>query len=202
MQGGSNRALTSDREMLFIIIGKRFADDPASCERIIDVIVKAGGKAVLTGDANCGSDRVAMAAEIVNPDGLHSLVINQQGDMPFISPEHLRIFAREAKISIHDMATAVCDLGMVEVRESNFFRVASRLHIGLYAFTRKALRHFHALPQSPRELDVKLEQLRAVGQLDIKFVPLSHIPQEVNTPADYEAANALINAAKASLSRA
>ena len=51
------------------------------------------------------------------------------------------------------------------------------------------------MPQSGREKETRLEQLRAVGQMEISFIELAHMPQEVNTPEDLEAANAMINAA-------
>jgi len=166
------------------------ADNEAICE----AIEKAGGQAVLTGEAHSGTDRVALAAEIIDPAGKHQVVINQQGDMPFINPSHLRQFAAGLK-NIAEMATAICELGLVEVRGQDFFRATVKSHIGLYAFTRDALRKFHSMPQSGREKDVRLEQLRAVGHMDIAFIELAHMPQEVNTPEDLEAANAMIGAA-------
>ncbi len=169
----------------------------ADSEAICEVIEKAGGHAVLTGEAHCGTDRVALAAEIVDPAGKHQVVINQQGDMPFINPTHLRQFAAGLK-DIVEMATAVCELGLVEVRGQDFFRTTVKSHIGLYAFTRTALRKFHAMPQSGREKDIRLEQLRAVGQMEIAFIELAHMPQEVNTPEDLEAANSMIKAAGSS----
>jgi 3-deoxy-manno-octulosonate cytidylyltransferase (CMP-KDO synthetase) len=166
----------------------------ADNETICDVIEKAGGHAVLTGEAHSGTDRVALAAEIVDPKGTHQVVINQQGDMPFLNPTHLRLFAAGLK-DIVEMATAVCELGLVEVRGQDFFRTAVKSHIGLYAFTRHALRKFHSMPQSGREKDVRLEQLRAVGHMEIAFIELPHMPHEVNTPEDLEAANSMIKAA-------
>ncbi len=169
----------------------------ADSESICDVVTKAGGHAILTGEAHSGTDRVALAAEIVDPTGKHEVVINQQGDMPFINPTHLRQFAVGLE-NIVDMATAVCELGLVEVRGQDFFRTVIKSHIGLYAFTRGALRKFHSMPQSGREKDVRLEQLRAVGKLAISFIELAHMPQEVNTPEDLEAANSMIKAAGSS----
>ena len=180
------RAVEADIGPVFVA-----ADHGAICE----VIVKAGGHAVLTGEAHCGTDRVALAAEIVDPTDKHQVVINQQGDMPFINPSHLRHFAAGLK-NIVEMATAVCELGLVEVRGQDFFRTTVKSHIGLYAFTRSALRKFHAMPQSGREKVVRLEQLRAVGQMEIAFIELAHMPQEVNTPEDLEAANSMFNAAR------
>jgi 3-deoxy-manno-octulosonate cytidylyltransferase (CMP-KDO synthetase) len=166
----------------------------ADAAQIIEIIEKHGGKAVLTGDANCGTDRAAIAAEIVDPDARHGVVINQQGDMPFISPAQLRHFAANLA-GIREMATACCKLGLVEVQGQDFNRTEVVSHIGLYAYTRPALRAFHAMPQSPRELEQRLEQLRVVGKMHMHFVEFGHMPQEVNTPEDLASANSLYEAA-------
>jgi 3-deoxy-manno-octulosonate cytidylyltransferase (CMP-KDO synthetase) len=163
---------------------------------VLAVVERAGGKVVATGNANCGTDRVALAAEQVDPAHNHHVVINQQGDMPFISKSQLRHFAANLE-EIQEMATAVCPTGLVSVSDGDFNRVSLVSHIGLYAFTRNALRRFHALPQSLRELDQKLEQLRVVGKMKIQMIEFSHMPQEVNTPEDLEAANALYEAVNA-----
>jgi 3-deoxy-manno-octulosonate cytidylyltransferase (CMP-KDO synthetase) len=168
------------------------ADSP----EILAVIERAGGQAIETAEAHCGTDRVAIAAEQVDPAHKHQVVINQQGDMPFISRSQLRHFASNLE-GIQEMATAVCPMGLVSVTDGDFNRMAINSHIGLYAFTRTALNKFHVMPQSPRELDQKLEQLRVVGQMKIKMVEFSHMPQEVNTPEDLEAANALYQAVTA-----
>ncbi len=168
------------------------ADSP----EIIAVIERAGGKAITTGDAACGTDRVAIAAENVDPRAIHQVVINQQGDMPFISRTQLRHFVANLS-DMEEMATAICPMGLVAVENSDFNRMSVVSHIGLYAFTRSALRKFHALEQSPRELDQRLEQLRVVGRMKIKLIEFSHMPQEVNTPEDLEAVNALYSAVSA-----
>lgn len=167
----------------------------ADAPQIIEIIQNQGGVAVLTGDANCGTDRAALAAEIVDPHGQHGIVINQQGDMPFISPAQLRHFAANLA-GIKEMATACCKLGLVEVQGQDFNRTEVVSHIGLYAYTRPALRAFHAMPQSPRELEQRLEQLRVVGRMHMHFVEFDHMPQEVNTPEDLAAANALYEATR------
>jgi 3-deoxy-manno-octulosonate cytidylyltransferase (CMP-KDO synthetase) len=163
-------------------------------QEVLNVIDRAGGKTVVTGDEKCGTDRVAAAAETIDPGHKHPIAINQQGDMPFISRSQLRHFAAGLS-DIEEMATAICPMGLVAVKDADFNRMSVISHIGLYAFTRAALKKFHAMPQSERELDQKLEQLRVVGKMKIKFIEFTHMPQEVNTPDDLEAANALYAAA-------
>ena len=60
-------------------------------------------------------------------------------------------------------------------------------HVGLYAYRRKALQRFVALPPSPLELQEKLEQLRALEagmRIDVTIVDT--VPRGVDTPADLE----------------
>ncbi|MEQ4599277.1 MAG: NTP transferase domain-containing protein, partial [Methylobacteriaceae bacterium] len=58
-------------------------DTPA----IVDTIEAVGGLAVLTrADHPSGSDRLAEALEIIDPQGNHDVVVNIQGDLPTIDP--------------------------------------------------------------------------------------------------------------------
>jgi 3-deoxy-manno-octulosonate cytidylyltransferase (CMP-KDO synthetase) len=167
------------------------ADSPV----IAEVVDKEGGKAVLTGDAHCGTDRVAIAAEMIDPGRAHTTVINQQGDMPFIDAADLRHFARSLT-DLSAMATAYCDLAVVRVAGGDFHRETVRLHVGLYAYTRAALSRFRQWGPSERERSERLEQLRAVGRLDIRFIALPSMPMEVNTPGELALANSIVSAAR------
>jgi 3-deoxy-manno-octulosonate cytidylyltransferase (CMP-KDO synthetase) len=158
-------------------------DSPA----IAEAVMKHGGNAVVTGEADSGTDRVALAAAIVDEEGQHQQVINQQGDMPFLNPDHLRIFANGLR-QMKQMATAYADLKLVNIVGQDFQRQAVRSHIGLYAFTRAGLRQFHELGRSVREENERLEQLRAVGVLSIHFIEIPYMPMEVNTEEDLAAA--------------
>ncbi|MDP9138965.1 MAG: NTP transferase domain-containing protein [Pseudomonadota bacterium] len=160
---------------------------------IVEAIDRQGGKAVLTGEADCGSDRVAIAAAMVDPGRAHGIVINQQGDMPFLDAVHLQSFAQGLDM-LSAMATAYCDLGVVRIADGDFHRETVRSHIGLYAFTRDALEQFRQWGPSDRERVEKLEQLRVVGRLDIRFIALPSMPMEVNTPDDLALANSILAA--------
>jgi 3-deoxy-manno-octulosonate cytidylyltransferase (CMP-KDO synthetase) len=155
---------------------------------IVEAIERRGGKALVTGEARCGTDRVALAAGIADPEARHAQIVNQQGDMPFLNPEHLRVFARGME-RMAEMATAYADLKLVTIAEGDFHRETVRSHIGLYGFTRKGLDRFYRLGPSPREDEERLEQLRAVGVLAIDFIELPYMPMEVNTAEDLMAAN-------------
>jgi 3-deoxy-manno-octulosonate cytidylyltransferase (CMP-KDO synthetase) len=155
---------------------------------IVEAIERRGGKALVTGEARCGTDRVALAVGVADPEARHAQIVNQQGDMPFLNPEHLRIFARGME-RMAEMATAYADLKLVTIAEGDFHRETVRSHIGLYGFTRKGLDRFYRLGPSPREDEERLEQLRAVGVLAIDFIELPYMPMEVNTAEDLMAAN-------------
>ena len=55
-------------------------------EIIFDEIIKNGGKAVMTGQHETGSDRIAEAVQNIDFD----IVVNVQGDEPFLKTEPLK----------------------------------------------------------------------------------------------------------------
>jgi 3-deoxy-manno-octulosonate cytidylyltransferase (CMP-KDO synthetase) len=81
----------------------------AADAEIVDAVRAAGGRAVLTDpELPSGSDRVLAALGALDPDGACDIVVNLQGDMPFIAPATLTaclgVLAAEAAC---DIATAV-----------------------------------------------------------------------------------------------
>jgi 3-deoxy-manno-octulosonate cytidylyltransferase (CMP-KDO synthetase) len=180
----------------------------------------AGGEAVLTDpDLPSGSDRILAAAQAVDPDGAHEVVINIQGDMPFASPDLARacaaLLARESACDIATLVAAEADVsdranpdvvkavlalpnGGTSGRALYFTR--STLygdgpvwrHVGIYGYRREALARFCAAPPSPLEKREKLEQLRALEMgLQIWASVIDEAPLSVDNPADLEAARAL-----------
>jgi 3-deoxy-manno-octulosonate cytidylyltransferase (CMP-KDO synthetase) len=66
-------------------------------------------------------------------------------------------------------------------------------HIGIYAYRRKALDRFVALPPSPLEQREKLEQLRALeAGMTIVVKIVDAVPLGVDTPDDLARARALL----------
>ncbi|MGZ6012776.1 MAG: 3-deoxy-manno-octulosonate cytidylyltransferase [Caulobacteraceae bacterium] len=177
----------------------------------------AGGRAVLTDPAlPSGSDRILAALDAIDPDGAHDVVINLQGDMPFVAPEVLKacveLLAREPSCDIAtvvapedsvadrtnpDVVKAVLALqpGQSHGRALYFTRSALYgegpiwRHIGIYGYRRAALRRFNAAPPSPLERREKLEQLRALELgMQIWAAAIDKPPISVDTPADLERA--------------
>jgi 3-deoxy-manno-octulosonate cytidylyltransferase (CMP-KDO synthetase) len=191
------------------------AGDP----EIVEVVRAAGGKAVLTDPAlPSGSDRVLAALGELDPDGRCDVVVNLQGDMPFIVPAAitacLGVLAAEAGCDIATaiapeaspadradpaVVKAVVSLHQRDPRGRALYFTRSVLygdapiwkHVGIYAYRRAALERFCTAPPSPLELREKLEQLRALELgLSIWAAVVDETPISVDTPADLEAARA------------
>lgn len=188
------------------------AGDP----EIVAAVVAAGGEAVLTNpDLPSGSDRVLAAAHAVDPEGAYQVVVNLQGDMPFIAPEtiiaSLAPFARVPKADIvtlvapesgpadrdnPNVVKAILAMRDPDLGRALYFTRSTLYgdqpvwrHLGLYAYRRAALERFCAAPPSPLEQREKLEQLRALEMgLSIWAGVVQDAPLSVDTPEDLEAA--------------
>ena len=184
---------------------------------IVAAVQAAGGTAVLTDpDLPSGSDRIVAALNTLDPAGEHDVVINLQGDIPFLSPSVVQAAAR----LLADQPT--CDISTVMVAESDpaertnpdipkvvaamqpdgrsaralyFTRSVLYgdgpvwLHHGVYGYRREALARFCAAPPSPLELRERLEQLRALELgMSIWAAVIDEAPISVDNPADLERA--------------
>ncbi|OGS38787.1 MAG: 3-deoxy-D-manno-octulosonate cytidylyltransferase [Elusimicrobia bacterium RIFOXYA2_FULL_69_6] len=186
-------------------------------ERVRRVVAGFGGEAVLT-PRSCasGSDRVARAAR----GRREPLIINLQGDMPFIKGSTVRAVAELLRRRPSaDMATAVTPLAAgpreqdpnvvkaalaCDGRALYFSRAAipfpreggpaRRLeHLGIYGFRRRSLEHFVRLPPSRLERCECLEQLRALEDgMSIYAAVVSERPVAIDTPADLRRAERML----------
>ncbi|MET3526206.1 3-deoxy-manno-octulosonate cytidylyltransferase (CMP-KDO synthetase) [Phenylobacterium koreense] len=186
---------------------------------IVEAVRAAGGQAILTDpDLPSGSDRIVAALQALDPAGEHDVVINLQGDIPFLAPSVVEATAR----LLADQPS--CDISTVMVAESDVAErsnpdipkvVASMqpdgrsaralyftrsvlygdapvwLHHGVYGYRREALMRFTAAPPSPLELRERLEQLRALELgMSIWAAVIDEAPISVDNPADLERARA------------
>ena len=186
---------------------------------IVETVRAAGGRAVLT-DPNLasGSDRVLAALGELDPDGRCDVVVNVQGDMPFVAPAVLTaclgVLAAQADCDIATaiapeaspadradpaVVKAVVSLAAGDPRGRALYFTRSVLygdgpvwkHVGVYAYRRQALERFCLAPPSPLERREQLEQLRALELgLSIWAAVVDETPISVDTPADLEAARA------------
>lgn len=195
----------------------------AGDDEIVQAVRAAGGQAVLTDPAlPSGSDRILAALAEIDPDGRHEVVINLQGDMPFVSAQVLNacagLLAREAECDIAtvvapedseadrtnpDVVKAVLALadGAQTGRALYFTRSALHgpgpiwRHVGIYGYRREALERFNAAPPSALEQREKLEQLRALELgLRIWAARIDKPPISVDTPDDLARARAAAEA--------
>lgn len=181
-------------------------------------VIKAGGQAIMTDpDLQSGTDRIRVAADIIDPDGRYDCVINVQGDLPTLDPAVIQNAASLLIKSGADLSTlAVATSDSREIADPNvvkavisfdtettgralYFTRASAPsgdgpvyhHVGLYAYRRESLSRFCELPPSPLEKRERLEQLRALEAGMIIAVGLiDSSPEGVDTPADLERARA------------
>jgi len=181
-------------------------------QKIIDVITNHGGQAILTSlDHQTGTDRVyeVFKNELRNEP---SLIINLQGDMPNIDPKaisDLVLYMKKRKCDIGTLASKfvseeeLTDENNVKVavkekiksgnfgKAVDFFRTSSNIHeniyhhVGIYAFTNKALVRYVSLERSKLELERKLEQLRALeNDISIHVGYINSSPLSVDTKND------------------
>jgi len=191
----------------------------AGDSQIARAVEAAGGRAVLTDPAlPSGSDRIQAALEALDPAGAHDVVINLQGDMPFVSPQILMACAGLlAAERACDIATVVAPEASADDRANpNVVKAVLSLaegkragralyftrstlygdapvwrHVGIYGYRRAALARFNAAPPSPLERREGLEQLRALELgLSIWAAVADAAPLSVDTPDDLEAARA------------
>lgn len=188
-------------------------------ELIFDEISKNGGKAVMTGEHETGSDRIAEAVQNIDCD----IVINVQGDEPFLKKEPLKqlidIFYKDDKKEISLASLKIQLKDPEEIRNPNNVKVITDnngfalyfsrsvipfqrelsydvtyyKHIGVYAFRKEALLKFSSLEMTPLEISEKLEQLRYLENgMKIKMVETDFVGIGIDTPEDLEKAKNLI----------
>lgn len=156
-------------------------------DMIFDAIAQTGGKAIKSRSVHeSGSDRIAEAVVDMDVD----LVINVQGDEPFIDKQSLskvvRVFVDDSKedIDLASLMTPISDWEEISdpntvkviVGSENFALYFSRSpipyprdestkatyfkHKGVYAFRKRALLDFQRLPMMPLEAREKIEAIR------------------------------------------
>ncbi|MFT7101564.1 MAG: 3-deoxy-manno-octulosonate cytidylyltransferase (CMP-KDO synthetase) [Bacteroidia bacterium] len=173
-------------------------------QRIFNHVVGFGGKVVMTStEHHSGTDRCAEVLECLSDV---DVIINIQGDEPFIEPEQINQLAACFENSETQIGTLIKKMDSEEDLQSdtvvkvsrtdsnkaiNFSRQAfsslaeSYKHIGIYAYRADTLKTVSKLPQSDRELTEKLEQLRWLdNSFEIQLAETEHESNSVDTPED------------------
>lgn len=180
---------------------------------IADVIQRIGGKIEMTDpDLPTGSERVAAVAACY-PEA--DVVINLQGDEPFIKPQMLEQLVspylsgempemttlayplEKEKYSSPGAVKVITDLNSNAIYFSRapipYYRIEHKApvynHMGLYAFRRDFLLLYASLPQTPLEKTECLEQLRVLEHgYKIRVCLTQEKTLEINTQEEYEEA--------------
>jgi 3-deoxy-manno-octulosonate cytidylyltransferase (CMP-KDO synthetase) len=181
-------------------------------QKIISLIKDNGGQGVLTSvDHQTGTDRVYEVFQKHLKCG-PNIIVNLQGDMPNIEPKdiiNLISYMNEGKCDIGTLASSfnsdkeITDENNVKVvvkdelktnqfsQATNFFRNDTKNykffyhHVGIYAFTNKALVRYVTLKRSKLELERKLEQMRALeNSMTIHVGFINSSPLSVDTKND------------------
>ena len=171
-----------------------------------------GGKAIMSKkEHESGSDRIAEAIAEMNID----VVVNVQGDEPFIKKEPLEKLVRLFNDDSIQVASLMRKISKEEATNSNNVKVVTDksgyalyfsrsiipyqrdekmnseyfLHVGVYAYKKDALITFTKLPQSQLEKIEKLEQLRYLENgIKIKMAETDYNNIAIDTPEDLEKA--------------
>ena len=189
-------------------------------ERIYNDVESFGGKVVMTRpDHKCGTDRCLEAYQAITTPAWReqndkdTVIINIQGDEPFIQPEQIEALMACFDRPDTDIATLVQPFAEdknaienpnspkvnwnVETHEAKMFSrkvIAASdgkyyKHIGIYAYRADVLSKITTLPQSPLEIAERLEQLRWLENgYKIRVGVTSQSTIGIDTPEDLEKA--------------
>lgn len=189
-------------------------------EIIFEEITKNGGKAVMTGEHETGSDRIAEAVQNIDCD----IAINVQGDEPFLKTEPLKqlieVFKNDLNKEISLASLKIRLENQEEIENPNNVKVITDLqnfamyfsrsvipypreiavehlyykHIGVYAFRKEALLKFAKLEMTPLEISEKIEAIRYLEHgMKIKMIETDFIGVGIDVPEDLEKARAILN---------
>jgi len=181
-------------------------------QQIFDIVKNSGGKVIKTSDNHeTGTDRIF---EVFNKtlNSEPDIIVNLQGDMPNIEPKvifNLVSYMRKNKCDIGTLASELRSKSEIDnpnvvkvalkekfsddifLKAFDFFRENTIStynlyhHIGIYAFTNKALMRYVSLKRSKLELERKLEQLRALeNKMSIHVGYIESSPLSVDTEED------------------
>lgn len=184
-------------------------------ERIVEAVAKFGGKAMMTRkDHVSGSDRIAEVAEKIEAD----IIINVQGDEPFINPEQIKEAVQplldDPNLQMSTLSRKITEqhelekLGVVKVvcdlqGNAQYFSRSTipyprnpehahhYEHIGMYVYRKDFLLKYVSWEPTDKELAESLEQLRVLDHgYKIKVIETQFDSGApcIDTPEDLEQA--------------
>ena len=182
-------------------------------ERIFKEVESFGGKVVMTStEHKNGTERCAEVAAKIDAD----VIINIQGDEPFIEPVQIDLLADCFNEVDTQIATLIRKIDWDDelrnpsrikvvlnkkneamyfsrsiipnpISKQHFDELEFYLHIGIYGFRKEVLMELVKLPPTPLEGTESLDQLRWLeNSYRIKCKETSHISISIDTPQDLE----------------
>ncbi|MCP4646553.1 MAG: 3-deoxy-manno-octulosonate cytidylyltransferase, partial [bacterium] len=174
-------------------------------DQVRDVVTSAGYEAVLTGEANCGTERVFMAWQTLGFPG--DRIVNLQGDEPFVEPGWIEaLTAGNPSKQSNSVVTLAKEVSVLSANESSVVKVVMNSsgealyfsrssipwgsptllqHIGVYCFTPESLRSCINSPPGILSDFENLEQLKWMENgVKIKVIPGKWNAMGVDTPDD------------------
>jgi 3-deoxy-manno-octulosonate cytidylyltransferase (CMP-KDO synthetase) len=190
--------------------------------RIQKAVEAFGGEAVMTSPKlSSGTDRVAAVMDLLPYD----IYVNIQGDEPLMSPKAIDAAVHLVRSGQFLVASVMTPFHRLEdIRKESIVKVITstkgsaiyfsrhpipysrapiddppicRKHVGLYVYSKDALKKFRDLPETPLERAESLEQLRAlfygmeIGMAEVDFFSIG-----VDTPEDLEQIKELLDGKK------
>jgi len=176
---------------------------------IYNEIVNNGGKAIMSKrEHESGSDRIAEAVATMDAD----VVLNVQGDEPFVKKEPLRLLLeafKDERVQVGSLMKKFTDVSLISnpnyvkvvVDKNNDSLLFSRSvipfkrdeniainyyeHIGVYAFRKNILLQFTQWPAAVIEQAEKLEQLRYLENgIRIRMIETNEVSVKIDVPED------------------
>ena len=191
-------------------------------DRIYDAVEAFGGKVVMTRhDHRCGTDRCLEAYNAITTpawreqNDVDTVIINIQGDEPFIQPEQIEelmacfdnpdtqiatlvrpFTAEDSQADLENPNTPKVNWDKTTGEAKMFSRKVIACadgthyrHIGIYAYRADVLKAITQLEPSPLEIEERLEQLRWLENGFHIYVGVTDTPTiGIDTPEDLEKA--------------
>ena len=178
---------------------------------ISEVAENFGAKVIATTECETGTERIIQAHRSINSD----IIINVQGDEPFINPLDIDLIIKLIKANPNSVATLKTDLIENESIDPNAVKILTNhmgiavmftrsnvydknnfifKHIGIYGYSKETLNRISKLKPSENSINNSLEQLTWMDngiQIVSEFTEYKSFG--IDTPEDLIEANRKIN---------
>ena len=189
-------------------VSKSNADDiwiATDDQRIFDVAESFGAQVMMTTQCDTGTERVIEVHQTINSD----IIVNVQGDEPFINPKDINLVIDLIKSNPNSIATLKTDLIDDEAEDPNTVKIITYIHkevalfsrntvpagnwfkhIGIYGYSSEVLDRIAVMKPTENSINNLLEQLTWLDN-DIPMVAeyTEYKSFGIDTPSDLIKAN-------------